>query len=160
MRDALRAATAAPTLFTPVALRGQLLCDGALISNNPSSVAMHEAAALFPGVPIEVIVSVGTGEMQPVQTTLTSLNWDGIIKQLVDSATSTSVVHDVLTDLAPPKQYYRFNPNIPASPIDATDEASLAAFRSAAQSYFSVVDNAKRATRLANTLRIRRQTRR
>ncbi|KAJ8614446.1 hypothetical protein CTAYLR_000805 [Chrysophaeum taylorii] len=154
IRDALRAATAAPTLFTPVLLRDQLLCDGALIANNPSAVAVHEAAALFPGQPIEALVSVGTGELESTETSRTGLTWEAIVNQLVDSATSTSLVHDVLTDIVPPNRYWRFNPNVDNGAIDATDPAQLESFKQIARRYFDDPLHAANADGLAKRLRL------
>ena len=38
-----------------------MYCDGGIVASNPAAVAVHEARALFPDIPIEMIVSVGTG---------------------------------------------------------------------------------------------------
>ncbi|KAH8053401.1 hypothetical protein JL722_9629 [Aureococcus anophagefferens] len=132
LRSALRAATAAPTLFTPLKLKHQLLCDGALIANNPSAVAIHEAGKLFPGVPIDAVVSVGTGEKFTKNLDAHELGWDGIVTQLIDSATSTTLIHDAVADLAPPGSYFRFSPNIHDDAIDTTDAATLATHADAA----------------------------
>ena len=40
---AVRATTAAPTFFTPVPYQGGLYCDGALVANNPTAIALQEA---------------------------------------------------------------------------------------------------------------------
>lgn len=40
---AVRATTAAPTFFTPVPWNGGLYCDGALVANNPTAIALQEA---------------------------------------------------------------------------------------------------------------------
>jgi len=40
---AVRATTAAPTFFTPVQWEGGLYCDGALVANNPTAIALQEA---------------------------------------------------------------------------------------------------------------------
>jgi patatin-like phospholipase/acyl hydrolase len=40
---AVRATTAAPTFFTPVQWEGGLFCDGALVANNPTAIALQEA---------------------------------------------------------------------------------------------------------------------
>jgi calcium-independent phospholipase A2-gamma len=41
---------------------GMVHSDGALMANNPAAVAIHEAKILYPDVPVEVVVSIGTGE--------------------------------------------------------------------------------------------------
>ena len=60
-RYALRASTAAPTFFKPVMMGGEMYCNGGIVSSNPTAVAVHEARTLFPDVPIEMVVSIGTG---------------------------------------------------------------------------------------------------
>jgi Patatin len=60
-RAALRATTAAPTVFKPVLMGGELYCDGGIVASNPTAVAIHEARTIFPNVPIELVVSCGTG---------------------------------------------------------------------------------------------------
>jgi predicted patatin/cPLA2 family phospholipase len=40
---AIRATTAAPTFFTPVQWENGLYCDGALVANNPTAIALQEA---------------------------------------------------------------------------------------------------------------------
>jgi len=152
LRDALRAATAAPMYFTPLALRDQLVCDGALIANNPSAVAYHEALALFPGRQVDVLVSVGTGEAAPEPTPRLALTWEDIVNQLVDSATSTTLVHDILQDLLPAQKYHRFNPIIPPCPIDSTDAPALEIFRCAAKDFFAEEANEAKAEVLADVL--------
>ncbi|KAK1444283.1 calcium-independent phospholipase A2-gamma [Babesia gibsoni] len=59
--DAIRATTAAPMYFPLLERNGILYGDGALHANNPSMIAMLEAKMLYPNVPIDCIVSVGTG---------------------------------------------------------------------------------------------------
>lgn len=60
-RYALRASTAAPTVFKPVLMGGEMYCDGGIVASNPAAVAIHEARTLYPHVPIELVVSIGTG---------------------------------------------------------------------------------------------------
>lgn len=63
MSDALRATTAAPVYFDVfVDECGEAFCDGAVVMNNPTSVAIHEARCLWPDRPLGVVVSVGTGK--------------------------------------------------------------------------------------------------
>lgn len=44
---AVRATTAAPTFFTPVQWEGGLYCDGALVANNPTAIALQEAKVCY-----------------------------------------------------------------------------------------------------------------
>lgn len=62
LSEALRATTAAPVYFDAfVDAGGEAFCDGGVLMNNPTSVAIHEARYLWPGRPLGVVVSVGTG---------------------------------------------------------------------------------------------------
>ena len=62
-RYALRASTAAPTVFKPVMMGNEMYCDGGIVASNPTAVALHEARSIFPDVPVEMVVSLGTGGM-------------------------------------------------------------------------------------------------
>ena len=42
---------------------GERFQDGAIIANNPAVIALHEAQHLWPGRPLDVLVSVGTGKV-------------------------------------------------------------------------------------------------
>ena len=97
-RYALRASTAAPTVFKPVMMGGEMYCDGGIVASNPAAVAIHEARTLFPNVPIELVVSIGTGGFIE-QKSAPRIGWDGIIGQIVDSATDGEQVHHVLEDI-------------------------------------------------------------
>lgn len=62
LSEALRATTAAPVYFDPFTDDiGETFCDGAVLVNNPTSVAIHEARCLWPDRPLGVVVSIGTG---------------------------------------------------------------------------------------------------
>ena len=97
-RYALRASTAAPTVFKPVMMGGEMYCDGGIVASNPAAVALHEARTLFPDIPIELVVSIGTGGFIE-QKSAPRIGWDGIIGQIVDSATDGEQVHHVLEDI-------------------------------------------------------------
>ena len=97
-RAALRATTAAPTVFKPVVMGGEIYSDGGIVASNPAAVAIHEARTLFPDIPIELFVSVGTGEFVS-ETQSPAFGWDGIVHQIVKSATDTAKTHWVLEDI-------------------------------------------------------------
>ncbi len=64
LKDALRAATAAPTYFTPKYLKinhkEMVLVDGGVFANNPAACAYASGKRLFPNDDI-IILSIGTG---------------------------------------------------------------------------------------------------
>ncbi|KAG5180720.1 hypothetical protein JKP88DRAFT_166335 [Tribonema minus] len=57
--ECVRATTAAPTYFKPLQKGAMLFGDGALLANNPTAVALAEARLIYPGVPVEAVVSIG-----------------------------------------------------------------------------------------------------
>ncbi|KAA8498792.1 Calcium-independent phospholipase A2-gamma [Porphyridium purpureum] len=65
--EAARATTAAPAYFDPLQSGDELFCDGALLVNNPTAIAVHEARMLFPDRPLEIVVSVGSGRQEIVR---------------------------------------------------------------------------------------------
>jgi hypothetical protein len=67
--------------------------------------------ALYPGVPVELVVSIGTGSKQH-RYSMQSMGWDVLVNQLVASSTDTEDVHAVLKDLLPHNVYHRFNPTL------------------------------------------------
>ena len=60
-------------------------------------------------MPIELVVSIGTGYTQS-ESRLQSIGWDTLVTQLIASSTNTEDVHTLLQDFLLPSQYYRFNP--------------------------------------------------
>lgn len=120
---ALRATTAAPTFFKPLLSFDELYVDGGIVASNPTAVAVHEARTVFPGVPLELVVSIGTGKFREIKIP-PRVGWDGIVAQILDSATDAEGVHHVLEDVfgddktaqhrgtRTGTKYYRFNPII------------------------------------------------
>jgi predicted acylesterase/phospholipase RssA len=168
-RYALRASTAAPTIFKPVMMGGEMYCDGGIVSSNPTAVAIHEARSLFPDIPIELVVSVGTGLFLE-QKSPAKVGWDGIIGQIINSATESEQVHHILEDLLGESafvgqkeglmlsktRYYRFNPvlGLPDKfPIDVTAPAKLAELQDIAEHYMAQPEQRKKIKRISEILR-------
>lgn len=139
--EGLRASSAAPTFFSEIRVNGELHADGAIVANNPTAVALHEAKCIYPGVPIEILVSLGNG-MSPASAVTgdeelehKNMGWGDVVGSIVASATSTEVVHDAMQDLFPKDKYFRFNPVTDSTQIDETDEFTLATFVRQARDY-------------------------
>nr|XP_044991955.1 calcium-independent phospholipase A2-gamma isoform X2 [Jaculus jaculus] len=118
MWQAIRASSAAPGYFAEYALGNDLHQDGGLLLNNPSALAMHECKCLWPDVPLECIVSLGTGRYESdVRNTAKYTSLKTKLSNVISSATDTEEVHVILDGLLPPDTYFRFNPvmceNIP-----------------------------------------------
>jgi predicted acylesterase/phospholipase RssA len=137
---ALRATTAAPTFFKPLLSFDELYVDGGIVASNPTAVALHEARSVFPGVPLELVVSVGTGKFAEIKVP-PRVGWDGVVAQILDSATDAEQVHNVLEDVfgegrtsqlcgtnVASTKYFRFNAIVGVAndfPIDEIDENRL-----------------------------------
>lgn len=71
--EAGRATSAAPSFFKPVLIgqpgAAQEYIDGGLKHNNPCCLAKHEAENIWQNVKRFIIVSIGTGRLDPVHTT-------------------------------------------------------------------------------------------
>ncbi|KAM8766034.1 calcium-independent phospholipase A2-gamma isoform 3-T4 [Rhynchonycteris naso] len=116
--QAIRASSAAPGYFAEYPMGNDLHQDGGLLLNNPSALAIHECKCLWPDVPLECIVSLGTGRYESdVRSTMTYTSLRTKLSNVINSATDTEEVHLMLDGLLPPDTYFRFNPvmceNIP-----------------------------------------------
>eukprot|EP00744_Colponema_vietnamica_P010155 GILI01014383.1.p1 GENE.GILI01014383.1~~GILI01014383.1.p1 ORF type:complete len:377 (+),score=23.46 GILI01014383.1:90-1133(+) len=110
--EAVRASTAAPSFFTEyIGDDKHIFQDGAILANNPSAIALHEARLLFPQpVRLECLVSLGCGSR--ISNNVESVGWAQTLDNLVYGATNTDTVHSVLEDLLPNSIYWRFNPSL------------------------------------------------
>jgi len=168
-RAALRATTAAPTFFKPVMMGGELYSDGGIVASNPAAVAIHEARTLFPDVPIEMIVSCGTGGFIEEKTP-PKIGWDGIIGQIVNSATDGEQIHHILEDimgeggaLASQTKYYRFNPVVGTGdefPIDVTEPEKLERLAEITRAYMEKPEQQSKLKEIVDTLEGRSRWRR
>uniref|UniRef100_A0A8C9FXT5 PLPL8 phospholipase n=1 Tax=Pavo cristatus TaxID=9049 RepID=A0A8C9FXT5_PAVCR len=99
----LRADEASPGLIR--------VSDGGLLLNNPSALAVHECKCLWPDVPLQCLVSLGTGRYESAgKTNVTYTSLKAKLTNVISSATDTEEVHTMLDALLPPDTYFRFNP--------------------------------------------------
>ena len=171
-RAALRATTAAPTFFKPVMMGGELYSDGGIVASNPAAVAIHEARTLFPDIPIEMVVSCGTGGFIEEKTP-PKIGWDGIIGQIVNSATDGEQIHHILEDImseggtaqlgkssVSQTKYYRFNPIVGTGdefPIDVTAPEKLERLAETTRAYMNKPEQQRKLKEIVDTLEGRNQ---
>ena len=114
-----------------------------------------------------MVVSVGTGGFVE-QKAVSRIGWDGIIGQIVGSATDGEQIHHILEDVLGESavlgrkasavsrtRYYRFNPVIGPPdefPIDVTDPEKLARLRQIASSYMDEPEQQTRIDEIADIL--------
>lgn len=120
--QAVRASTSAPGYFEDFVLDNHVHSDGGILINNPASIAIHEAQQLWPGEPIQCVVSLGTGryvlpeakdsDEASSSRSLGPSSLKAKITSLIDSATDTEITHRLLQDLLPHRSYFRFNPTL------------------------------------------------
>ncbi|NXN65002.1 PLPL8 phospholipase, partial [Himantopus himantopus] len=109
--QAIRASSAAPGYFQEYVLGNDLHQDGGLLLNNPSALAVHECKCLWPNVPLQCLVSLGTGRYESEgKTNVTYTSLKAKLTNVINSATDTEEVHTMLDALLPPDTYFRFNP--------------------------------------------------
>lgn len=108
--QAIRASSAAPGYFQEYALGNDLHQDGGLLVNNPCALALHECKCLWPGVPLQCVISLGTGRFESLgKTNATYTSLKTKLTNVISSATDTEEVHTMLDALLPPDTYFRFN---------------------------------------------------
>lgn len=172
-KNALRASTAAPTVFKPVLMGGEMYCDGGIVASNPSAIAIHEARTVFPHVPIELVVSIGTGGFTEFKSE-PRIGWDGIIGQIINSATDAEQIHHILEDVLGDRTtiqgkssvsnttYMRFNPTLGMPdefPIDVTDPEKLQQIKTITYNYMKEPEQMEKLGIIADILKGRGSSR-
>ena len=75
--------------------------DGAATANNPAALALAEARALWPDTPVDVLVSIGSGDTPPARRERSVSTYLETGNVLIESATDTQRVAAALATLAP-----------------------------------------------------------
>lgn len=98
------------------------------MANNPTVVAIHEAKSSYPGVPIELVVSIGNRHALDVgnKESKHKVGWGDVFSSIVESVTTVETVHHALVHLFTPDKYFRFNPSIDSTQIDQRRPGQLA----------------------------------
>jgi hypothetical protein len=108
-------------------------------------------------VPVELVVSIGTGYFINMQNNLRSMGWDLLVNQLIASTTDTEDVHALLNDFLPRDKYFRFNPVLRDNiAIDEKDKNALMSLKTFARENFKELEtgvDAKLYEQLVKTLR-------
>nr|XP_056703226.1 calcium-independent phospholipase A2-gamma [Euleptes europaea] len=109
--QAIRASSAAPGYFQEYGLGNDLHQDGGLLMNNPTALAVHECKCLWPNMPLQCVISLGTGRYESEgKTNVTYTSLKAKLNNVISSATDTEEVHTMLDALLPPDTYFRINP--------------------------------------------------
>jgi len=137
---ALRASSAAPYYLADFAHGGLRWQDGAVVANNPALLALSEASARWPGVPVDVLVSLGSGGTPPRPRDASAISrYIDAGAVLVEAACDVYRADDALALLAPAAgvHYHRFNPvdercNVE---MDELEESLLGGLQAATDEY-------------------------
>ncbi|KAM5172830.1 calcium-independent phospholipase A2-gamma [Mantella aurantiaca] len=149
--QAIRASSAAPGYFQEYVLGNDLHQDGGLLINNPCALALHECKCLWPEVPLQCVISLGTGRYEGVgKSTATHTSLKAKLTNVISSATDTEEVHKMLDALLPPDTYFRFNPVMNEDiPLDENRKEKLNQLQSDGQNYLERnEDKLKKAARV------------
>lgn len=88
---------------------------------------------LYPNVPVELVVSIGTG-LTTSHSAMRSMGWDVLVNQLIASSTDTEDVHALLHNFLSPDKYFRFNVVLPdVLKIDEKNKTILGSLKNLAR---------------------------
>lgn len=165
LKDVVRAATAAPTYFSPALIHstaGDRLAaiDGALFSNNPAMCAIAEARLMFPRANRFIMVSLGVGEFRkPIRYEKARawglLAWAPPVIDCAMDGTADTVHYQITECFRENVEYHRFQIDLNGGdgPTDCIDDASDANILKLLNKGKRIVsDNADAIGRLAVTL--------
>ncbi|CAI9615726.1 unnamed protein product [Staurois parvus] len=155
--QAIRASSAAPGYFQEYVLGNDLHQDGGLLINNPCALALHECKCLWPDVPLQCVISLGTGRYEGVGKSTTHTSLKAKLTNVISSATDTEEVHKMLDALLPPDTYFRFNPVMNEDvPLDENRKEKLKLLQSDGQLYLE--RNEEKLKKAAKVLKQERTT--
>ena len=149
---AARATSAAPTYFSPIEYKGEVLVDGGVIANNPALYAYFEAKTLYPECEKFHILSISTGgayHTMRMDSTRGLMSWADQVSPMYSTAQkrTTDFVIEHIRDV----DYVRIDDPLP-NPVkmDETNPTSLQYIKDQAQ--ISATANAAKLNEFAKLL--------
>jgi hypothetical protein len=105
-------------------------------------------------VPIELVVSIGTGVYVEDHRAMRSMGWAGLVNQLVASSTDTEDTHALLANFLSPACYFRLNPLLPNNTaIDEKDRDVLRQLKQVAREHSRELFEGPQAAKFEGLLR-------
>lgn len=144
IRDVCRASSAGPTYFPPASFGDAPLppgyyCDGGVVANNPSIVALTEASKLYDVARSNILVlSLGTGADEqtigPEAAKWGQLTWVRPLISILMDGVSTLNAH-IMSEILPKENYLRLQAVVSGSmgDMDNVDPQNLARLERAGQ---------------------------
>ena len=157
--EAVVATSAAPLFFPRAHFGGERFADGGLVANDPTLIAVREAATLWPRRALGLVVSLGTGAPDDAEASDVDSGsntggppaWqrllpralkpmtDALLRGLgcADDPNAAQRVAECVQHAAPGARYYRLQPHLPEriGPFES-DEAKLVAMEEHTRNHF------------------------
>jgi predicted acylesterase/phospholipase RssA len=171
-----RATSAAPTYFLPIKIDAVLYGDGGTGWNNPAKEAIEEARKIWPGRPIGILVSIGTGLEEALQLNDTSKKLPKVVESLlrntspghafklavaeyaVKCVTSCELIHREVAERCEREilegNYFRLNVPQGMSTIGLDEWEKLGTMIALTNRYMEHADQKKEKRRIAELLRM------
>ena len=137
--DCLRASTAAPSYFSPIRYGVTDLIDGGIVANNPTELAIFEAANRWPKDSIGTILSIGNGT---VKETSGYSSLFGLFKDTLNLITNAEETNRRIKEWISANKwdinYFRFSPSdLGAIKLDECDPTILRKGMAATSQYMA-----------------------
>ena len=119
----------------PAQVGSGVYVDGAILHNNPALVALAEAATLLPGVPIDVMLSLGTGMASTKPSSLSRagpIEWAAKVFECAMSSGPEHAVAATMLHDARAQRYWRFDTELELVPDGSETDPTIISLMTAA----------------------------
>ena len=151
--EAARATSAAPFYFPTAVVEGIKFWDGGLANNNPVLEVFNERSQLFPGRPVNCVISLGTGfsERKPSKSTFAVV---GKGKRVLQNVFNVENDHENAREQfqANAIPYSQFNPSTADDEIGLADYKSLEALTMYTEKYLDTEQIKRQIKRCADLI--------